>query len=228
MVFQTASRLLNSPYVGDMTASNYSKSVGNSQRRRIQSPAPTLTTRLSGKNRSESLQRLALPQNHSGYEPKIAEDFVQELLNVKKLAQTLTADNQALKTRVKRLQDENLRRSRELEQVIERAPDAEFAVPPGSSGAVIKRLKTRLVRMEIMLKEKDQHHLRQNSSGVDGLPSATADGNEQKRRTRISSIDAQLHDKIDAVRNELETAVLENKQLKQKCSMLDSWLNEKK
>ncbi|KAL8175070.1 UNVERIFIED_CONTAM: hypothetical protein K2H54_012156, partial [Gekko kuhli] len=100
----------------------------------------------------------------SGYIPgtpnyKEKEDMYDEILHLKKEIQAQKCEADRMKTKLRRLEEENNRKDKQLEQLLDSSRGPEFAglrtEPRSDSGWVINSLKQKTLKLEQQCKEKD-------------------------------------------------------------------------
>ncbi|XP_053131720.1 IQ domain-containing protein E isoform X4 [Hemicordylus capensis] len=100
----------------------------------------------------------------SGYIPgtpnyKEKEDMYDEIIELKKTVQTQKCETDRMKTKLRRLEEDNSRKDRQIEQLLEAAKGPEFpwarAEPKNENSMMISGLKQKILRLEQQCKEKD-------------------------------------------------------------------------
>ncbi|XP_032896680.1 IQ domain-containing protein E isoform X3 [Amblyraja radiata] len=100
----------------------------------------------------------------NGYVPgtpdyKEKEDMYDEIIELKKIIQTLKADNDILKTKLRRSEEENSRKEKQIEQLLEPSKSSEYARNlvdrKNDTSGIVNGLKQRIFKLEQQCKEKD-------------------------------------------------------------------------
>ncbi|XP_015274163.1 PREDICTED: IQ domain-containing protein E [Gekko japonicus] len=100
----------------------------------------------------------------SGYIPgtpsyKEKEDMYDEILHLKKEIQAQKCEGDRMKTKFRRLEEENNRKDKQLEQLLDSSRGSEFVglrtEPRSDSSWVINGLKQKILKLEQQCKEKD-------------------------------------------------------------------------
>ncbi|XP_075421742.1 IQ domain-containing protein E isoform X2 [Ascaphus truei] len=100
----------------------------------------------------------------SGYIPgtpdyKEKEDMYDQIIDLKKMLQAQKSEGDIMKTKLRRLEEENSRKDRQIEQLLDPSRSSEFArslVEKRSDGSlVVNNLKQKILKLEKQCKEKD-------------------------------------------------------------------------
>ncbi|XP_069590440.1 IQ domain-containing protein E [Ranitomeya imitator] len=100
----------------------------------------------------------------SGYIPgtpdfKEKEDMYDQILDLKKMLQTQKSEADVVKTKLRRSQEENNRKDRQIEQLLDPTRSSEFARSlvdkKSDSSLIVNNLKQKILKLEKQCKEKD-------------------------------------------------------------------------
>ncbi|XP_051878184.1 IQ domain-containing protein E [Pristis pectinata] len=100
----------------------------------------------------------------NGYVPgtpdyKEKEDMYDEIIELKKIIQAHKADNDILKTKLRRSEEENSRKKKQIEQLLDPSKSSEYARSlvdkKNDTSGIVNGLKQRLFKLEQQCKEKD-------------------------------------------------------------------------
>ncbi|XP_069784386.1 IQ domain-containing protein E isoform X2 [Narcine bancroftii] len=100
----------------------------------------------------------------NGYIPgtpdyKEKEDMYDEIIELKKIIQAQKADNDILKTKLRRSEEDNNRREKQIEQLLDPSKSSEYARSlvdkKNDSSGIVNGLKQRIFKLEQQCKEKD-------------------------------------------------------------------------
>uniref|UniRef100_A0A8D0XZ75 IQ domain-containing protein E n=1 Tax=Sus scrofa TaxID=9823 RepID=A0A8D0XZ75_PIG len=117
-----------------------------------------------GSRMSLTPQKLWLGSSKQGFVPgtpvyREKEDMYDEIIELKKSLHTQKSDVDLMRTKLRRLEEENSRKDRQIEQLLEPSRGPEFvrtlAEKRPDAGWVINGLKQRILKLEQQCKEKD-------------------------------------------------------------------------
>ncbi|KAM3917005.1 IQ domain-containing protein E [Leptodactylus fuscus] len=100
----------------------------------------------------------------NGYIPgtpdfKEKEDMYDQILDLKKMLQAQKSDADVMKTKLRRLEEENNRKDRQIEQLLDPSRSSEFARSlvdkKSDSSLIVNNLKQKILKLEKQCKEKD-------------------------------------------------------------------------
>ncbi|XP_053558598.1 IQ domain-containing protein E isoform X2 [Bombina bombina] len=100
----------------------------------------------------------------NGYIPgtpdyKEKEEMYDQILDLKKMLQAQKSESDILKTKLRRLEEENSRKDRQIEQLLDPARSSEFArsfvEKRSDSSLIVNNLKQKILKLEKQCKEKD-------------------------------------------------------------------------
>ncbi|XP_050393678.2 IQ domain-containing protein E isoform X2 [Patella vulgata] len=93
---------------------------------------------------------------------KTQEEYYDEVLELRKQIGNLSQDNSTMKAKVRRLEEDKIKKDKELEGLLNPAKSEELRRTMGDrkadSGAVIHSLKQKILKLEMQLREKDASH----------------------------------------------------------------------
>ncbi|KAM4632582.1 IQ domain-containing protein E [Discoglossus pictus] len=100
----------------------------------------------------------------TGYIPgtpdyKEKEDMYDQIIDLKKMLQAQKSESDIMKTKVRRLEEENSRKDRQIEQLLDPSRSSEFARSlvdkRSDSSLIVNNLKQKILKLEKQCKEKD-------------------------------------------------------------------------
>ncbi|KAJ7305934.1 hypothetical protein JRQ81_010300 [Phrynocephalus forsythii] len=132
--------------------------------------SPTLSTMLSGSTPEYLKEALGMKKpkharsSCSGYIPgtpdyKEKEDMYDEIIELKKTIQAQKCEADRMKTKMRRLEEENSRKDKQIEQLLDLSKGSEFGLlwteQKNDTSVMINGLKQKILRLEQQCKEKD-------------------------------------------------------------------------
>ncbi|XP_072415299.1 IQ domain-containing protein E isoform X2 [Chiloscyllium punctatum] len=144
----------------------------------------------------------------NGYVPgtpdyKEKEDMYDEIIELKKMIQTQKAENYILKTKLRRSEEENSRKEKQIDQLLDPSKSSEYARSlidkKNDTSEIVNGLKKRIYKLEKQCKEKDsilnklQSDLK--TTNIEEMKIATETYYEEIQRLRLLLTDNELADK---------------------------------
>ncbi|XP_041362365.1 IQ domain-containing protein E-like isoform X3 [Gigantopelta aegis] len=95
---------------------------------------------------------------------KTQEEYYDEVLSLRKKISGLNQDFATMKAKVRRLEEDNIKKEKEIENLLNPSKSDELRRTLGDkkpdSGAVIHSLKQKILKLEVQLREKEQSHVK--------------------------------------------------------------------